>query len=210
MPETKTVNLTGVLIGVLAWFSLAVVLGAYGFLALFPPPFPQGVLFGLVITLLFLFWKYRPFHEWILRLDVRALVFIHLTRLVGIYFLVLYSRGQLPYAFAVPGGWGDITVAVTALLVAIFLSTDRKASRLVLFLWNLLGLLDILFVVATATRLALASPGSMIAITRLPLSLLPTFLVPIIIFSHIVIFVRLYKSRSGGAEPSHFSRVDGL
>ena len=42
------------------------------------------------------------------QLDLRLLVLYHLTRFVGVWFLVLYSRGELPYAFAVPGGWGDI------------------------------------------------------------------------------------------------------
>jgi hypothetical protein len=41
----------------------------------------------------------------------------------------------------------------------------------------------------------MSNPESMSAITKLPLSLLPTFLVPIIIFTHIVIFIRLLSSR---------------
>jgi hypothetical protein len=39
-----------------------------------------------------------------LNLDVRWLVALHLCRFVGFYFLWLYSSGELPYAFAVPGG----------------------------------------------------------------------------------------------------------
>jgi hypothetical protein len=60
-------------------------------------------------------------------------------------------------------------------------------------LWNAAGLLDILFVVATASRLALAEPASMSALLRLPLSLLPTFLVPIIIATHVMIFAWLRR-----------------
>jgi hypothetical protein len=58
-------------------------------------------------------------------------------------------------------------------------------------MWNVIGLIDILMVVATAARLNLQNPGSMSALTELPLSLLPTFLVPLIIFSHVVIFTRV-------------------
>jgi hypothetical protein len=52
-------------------------------------------------------------------------------------------------------------------------------------------LADILYVVGTAARLAFADPASMSALLRLPLALLPTFLVPLIIASHVFIFSRL-------------------
>ena len=52
-------------------------------------------------------------------------------------------------------------------------------------------LADILFVIATAARLALANPLSMSALLRVPLSLLPTYFLPLIIATHVVLFVRL-------------------
>ena len=181
----------GVLIGVVVWFLIALLIGASGIVASLKPPFPQVVLFGLVIVLLLLFRMSSTFHSWIMNVDIRVLVLVHLTRFVGIYFLILYGRGELPYAFAVPGGLGDIAVAMTALLVSIFSPIRGAVGRKILLFWNLFGFIDILFVVATAARLAMLNPESMSAITRLPLSLLPTFLVPMIIFTHIVIFIRL-------------------
>lgn len=59
-----------------------------------------------------------------------------------------------------------------------------------------MGLIDILFVVAAAGQLTLADPESMTELLKLPLSLLPTFLVPIIIFSHLVIGYRLIFSKN--------------
>ena len=61
-------------------------------------------------------------------------------------------------------------------------------------IWNFIGLIDILMVVITAARLGLADPVSMRALTVLPLSLLPTFLVPLIIATHVVIFARLARA----------------
>ena len=110
---------------------------------------------------LILFWMPTSFRRWALAVDPRALVLIHVTRFVGFYFLWLYSRGELPCAFAVPGGWGDIAVAATAIAVCLFTGpTPGRAAALVVA-WNIFGLVDILMVVATAVRLAWPIPHSM-------------------------------------------------
>ncbi|MGH7902319.1 MAG: hypothetical protein ACRENZ_11350 [Thermodesulfobacteriota bacterium] len=187
-----------IIIAVCLWFFISLLVGASGLLASIPPPFPQIILFSLVLVLLIIFWKSESFREVCFDLDIRVLLLIHLTRFVGIYFLILYSRGELPYAFAVHGGLGDIAVAFTALLVSIFPPRAGGLGFFIYFAWNILGLIDILYVVKTAARSAIADPQSMMALTELPLSLLPTFLVPIIIFSHILIFFRLnysYRNR---------------
>jgi len=59
--------------------------------------------------------------------------------------------------------------------------------------WNLIGLIDIILVVISAVRINSADPGQLRALTHLPLSLLPTFLVPLIIATHIMIFARLLR-----------------
>ena len=59
------------------------------------------------------------------------------------------------------------------------------------------GFLDILFVVANAARHFLADPAQLAPLTRLPLSLLPTYFVPLIVLSHLAIFSRLRASRTG-------------
>jgi hypothetical protein len=175
----------------LLWLLIAVYLGAAGHIATWRPPVPQVVLVGLTVLLLGAVVVLPRFRGWLRALDLRWLVALHLTRFVGIYFLVLYYRdAALPYAFAVPGGWGDMIVAALALGL---LAAVRKLEtrRALVGIWNALGLIDILFVVATASRLAFADPDSLNALLRLPLSLLVTFLVPLIIASHVVVFWRL-------------------
>ncbi len=184
-----------VLVGLGAWLGLALLVGASGALAGARPPFPQTVLAGLTLALLALYRWWPPLRAWVSTVDIRALLLVHLSRFVGIYFLVLYGRGGLPYAFAVPYGWGDIAAAVAAVLVGLLAPRRGPAGWWAYFAWNLAGLVDIVMVVVTAARLGLAEPGSMRALTVLPLSLLPTFVVPLIIASHAVIWIRLDASR---------------
>jgi len=175
-----------------AWLALAVVAGLTGRTATLQPPAPQLLLGLLTVLVLVAFTTSRNFRQWILGLDLRVFPAFHLIRFVGIYFLVLHRRGELPYAFAVPGGWGDILVATSALLLLTAPGGPARQPGLLLG-WNLFGLLDILFVVATAARLAFTDPASMAALMRFPLSLLPTFVVPLIIASHVMLFWRLRK-----------------
>lgn len=180
----------------LIWLIIALIAGASGVLAASPSlPLPQLVLILLVCVLLLAFWLLRGFRDWCLGVDLKLFLLFNLVRFVGVYFLVLYAEGRLPYDFAVLGGWGDIIIAALAVLLILFIPARGKSGWFLYFLWNLFGLLDILFVVATAGRLAMADPVSMSELLVLPLSLLPTFIVPIIIFFHIVIFFRLQSSR---------------
>ena len=189
MIRSRTVLLVG-----LGWLLAALAIGAS---PLGPRLAPPVVIAALTAAQLAAAWRLPSFRAWLGALDVRWLVAVHLTRFVGFYFLYLYGRGQLPYDFAVPGGWGDIAVASLAILVLLLGPPRGTGRRAVYILWNVFGLVDILFVVVTAVRLGAADPGSMLALQRLPLNLLPTFLVPLIIASHVVLAVRLTRSPRG-------------
>ena len=173
------------------WFLVALFVGETELLSTLPGPAAQITLIALTIGLLAAFWSSRSFRTWAEELDVRALLSLHLVRFVGIYFLMLHARGELPSRFAVPAGWGDIIVAMGALLI-ILVPAFRQSARAVM-IWNTVGLIDILFVVTTAAGLAFANRDSMSALTRLPLSFLPTMIVPLIIATHVIILVRLLK-----------------
>ncbi|HVS51129.1 MAG TPA: hypothetical protein VHD62_02145 [Opitutaceae bacterium] len=176
------------------WFGAALVAGRTLFLQRLPPPAVQAILFGLTGLVLASYFRLRLVREWIDALDLRTLVLLHVTRFVGIAFLIMHRRGELPYAFAVPGGIGDIIVATLALPVALAPLEEHQRQR-VIVIWNVIGLVDILLVVLTAIRLNLADPAQLVALTRLPLSLLPTFLVPLIIATHVIIFARVARLR---------------
>ncbi|MSU23963.1 MAG: hypothetical protein EXS32_09105 [Opitutus sp.] len=179
------------------WFATAVAVGRVSLLQRLPPPAIPGILFGLTALLLYGYFRVAALRAWADALDLRALVLLHVTRFVGIYFLVLYGRGELPHDFAVPGGIGDIVVATLALVVALAPLGPPLRSRAI-SIWNVIGLVDILLVAFTAARLNLSDPSQLRALTHLPLSLLPTFLVPLIIASHFVIFNRLARASAVG------------
>jgi hypothetical protein len=174
----------------LGWFCLAIALASW-----FQNATAQAVavtVWALTALVLLACWKIESIKGWVLNVDVRWLVLLHVTRLfAGAYFLVLCQRGQLPCAFALPAGWGDIMVAVLALAVVGVMRSEL--ARTPWFSWNTLGLIDIIFVVFSALRFGLKDWQSMHALRELPLSLLPTFLVPLIIASHVLIFVRLAR-----------------
>ncbi len=175
-----------------SWLLAAMLVGNYRLLQRLPMPALQVVLFGLTAIILLLYFKIQRLRDWIDRLDLRSLVLLHVSRFVGVYFLILYNRGELPYDFAVPGGWGDIVVATLALGV-VFWPMPGALRHRAITIWNVIGFMDILLVVITAARLGLAAPWRMLALTVLPLSLLPTFLVPLIIATHVIIFLRLRR-----------------
>lgn len=178
----------------LAWFVAALALTTSGRLATLRPPGPQLILAGATVTLLLAGNLVPRFRVWRAGINLRQLVALHLTRFVGIWFLVSYARGELPYAFAVPGGWGDILVATGALVLVLFVP-NLAAQRPWLLAWNLLGFLDLLYVVGTATRLARQSPESMRALLDFPLGLVPTFLVPLLLVSHVWLFGRMRQEK---------------
>jgi hypothetical protein len=174
-----------------AWLALAILAGATGQVALLQPPAPQVVLASLTILGLIATRFWTPVSAWASSVDVRVLVAWHVCRFVGFYFIHLGGRGELPETFAFPAGVGDAAVATLASVLLITGPPEVARLRIAYLAWNVFGLCDILFVVASAASHGLADPLSMHAMLVLPLSLLPTFIVPLIIVSHVVIFNRL-------------------
>ena len=177
------------------WFAAAVLAGQQRVLQRLPPFATQGILIGLTALLLLGYFRLAALRDWVNRLDFRSLVLVHVSRCVGIYFLLLYARGELPYAFAVPGGVGDSIVALGALLI-VFLPLGYERRQRLIYIWNVVGFIDIMLIVGTAIRFNLTDSSQLHALTRLPLSLLPTFLVPLIIATHLVIFTRIARARA--------------
>ena len=175
-----------------AWLLAAIALSATGLLATLHPPAPQVIILVLTLTSLAVAKWIPSVRTSIDRADPRVLVALHVSRLVvGIAFLVLAARGGLPTAFALPAGYGDIAVGLAATALICSVRPSSASSRTLYRAWNICGLADILFVVANAARIGLTAPAPMAPLLHPPLSLLPTFLVPLIITTHVLLFRRL-------------------
>jgi hypothetical protein len=183
-----------VLIPLLVWLILALLLSLTGTFHNLPVRMPVlGAL--LTAALLIVLALSRPVRARALAGGPRPLVAFHLTRFVGFYFLWLYSLGVLARNFAVPAGWGDVIIAAWAGALLVMGDWSSREMRLAVLLWNIFGLFDILMVMGMAARQAAADPGFQNGFASLPLSLLPTFIVPIVIASHVLLFAWLYNRR---------------
>jgi hypothetical protein len=105
-------------------------------------------------------------------LGVRGILGLHLGRFVGFYFLWLHAQGRLPLEFADRAGWGDVATAAGAALLLV-VPRGRGFER-GLAAWNWFGLADLI----------------MAEITGLPLALVPLWLVPMYMASHVFLMRR--------------------
>jgi hypothetical protein len=126
-----------------------------------------------------------------------TLVGVHVTRLVGAYFVLLWAQGRLPVTFATSAGWGDVTVALLAVPIALAVRRRLPGWWGLTLAWNTLGLLDLIVAVALGAGSA-ASPLRFIhespesgATGTLPWLLIPGFLVPFYILTHLAVFAQL-------------------
>lgn len=157
-------------------------------------PFALGALvLGLAATVVYAYLRLRPFREWADTLDVRALVLLHLSRLTGIWLLVLHARGELPRAYALPAGAGDLVAAAFALPLALAPLADDVRRR-ALRIWNVVGLVGLLFALGAYAQVAARTPWELRPLAVLPLSLLPTVVMPLALASHVILLLRLSAS----------------
>lgn len=177
----------------LAWLFAVVTLARLGLLG---RDFPVAQVILVVTGGLFGWAAFRlaPVRDPLWTCDIRWLVLFHVTRFVGFWFLVLYDRKRLPYGFAVKGGWGDIAAAALACVV-LLIPAGVSFRPMAIQIWNVFGLADILFVVGTAVRLTIADRHVMDELRHMPMSLLPTFLVPLIIVTHVLIWARVRQDK---------------
>jgi hypothetical protein len=187
-----------------AWFLVAVWMSMHGVIRGAPDRPPIGLGLSLLVPLSVFALDARlrgPLFEGMRRLDVASLAALQTFRIGGVFFIIAWLGGTLPAGFALGAGIGDIAIAIAAPFVAAAVAARRPGHRALAITWNVLGVADLvnaLFLGVTQS----ASPslgflaGSLTtdAVTRYPLSLIPTFFVPLALMMHATSLYRLISS----------------
>ena len=117
------------------------------------------------------------------------LVLLHMFRTVGLVFLFpQVTGGALPPSFAIPAAYGDLLTTGLALLAAFALRLRPGWALPLVWLFNLVGITDLLFA------------GYQAWVTGLPFFhlgvawLLLTVYVPLLLVSHVIVFWFLLRA----------------
>jgi hypothetical protein len=206
MAQTAGGRLT-VLIALGAWFVLVLAIGATGALS---PAGGGAPALGLTVilpiaALVGAYFALPSVKNAMATTPLPALIGLHAIRLLGFTFIILYAEGRLPAPFAPSAGWGDVFIGATALPLAWAIMRFGARLRPLVILWNALGVADL---VVALTLGPLSAPGPLQVfvgppdsspMTNLPWLIIPGFLVPILLFIHIVIFNRLARTEASAA-----------
>ncbi|MBI5250898.1 MAG: hypothetical protein HY912_15530 [Desulfomonile tiedjei] len=172
-------------------------LGATGAFVTPPGEIPFPIIIGATLPIIIFLVAFRAscaFRGFVWAADLRLVAGIQAWRFAGLGFLALYAQGSLPGFFAWPAGLGDMAIGLTApwIVLALAQRPGFETSRLFM-VWNLLGILDLIIAVTTgalSSGLAMGISGQITTapMARLPLVLVPAYLVPIFIMLHLTVF----------------------
>ena len=190
LPRPTTRPLAPVVLGTVVWFAAALAAGAAGIFRVPPdvPPTAVGVaaLVPPLVVVGLLTFSAR-FRSWARSLDLRFLTLLQIWRVVGLAFLALWVQGDLPGGFALPAGLGDLAVGLTAPFVAAYVIGRGRWARWVFVAWTVFGIADLLAAIA----LGVTAEADVTPMSALPMSLIPTFGVPLTLALHAISLVNV-------------------
>ena len=129
------------------------------------------------------------------KINAKILLGVHTLRIpVELTLYQLYLQNKIPYLMSFKGWNFDILIGFSALVLLVYaLITNKKFNKQFSIIWNIIGIVFLLFIVALAIlssplpiqQLAFEQPN--IAVLEFPYCLLPTCVVPIVLMSHILL-----------------------
>lgn len=165
---------------------------------------PKIFLFGLlpnVCIIIFLFATKKG-RRIIDSLPVKNLTYIHIVRIpVEIVLWWLYLHKTIPILMTFAGSNFDIVAGITAPIIAYYGLTKHKIQKSIMLVWNFicLGLLINIgvtgFLSAPTPLQKFAYDQPNIALLHFPFSWIVSFIVPMVLFAHLVTIRQLLQNK---------------
>ena len=158
-----------------------------------PAIFGLQFLLSLIVYVLIAKWYVAP---WLAAKPINQalmpLIFPHAFRHIGLLFLVPGVVAEpLPPAFADPAAYGDFATGILAILALLALRGGWRIALPLVWLFSIVGAVDLLH--AVARGLTVDAQEHMGAAWYIP-----TFIVPALIVTHVMVFARLLRPKSDG------------
>ena len=195
--KTRSFIITAILIADIILISI---LAMKGFFLDFQSMPPKLFLFVIPMVLAILVVLAIPnVRAFLIAMPIASLTYIHIIRIpVEIVLWWLFKHGAVPEAMTFEGINYDILTGITAPFAAIFLVGQKINHRVGAIIWNFAGLILLFNVVIRAIMATpyfydatlFETPNA--AVFYFPFVLLPTFVVPAVLFCHLVSLVKLF------------------
>lgn len=160
---------------------------------------PLSLVMALTVWSCAVAWYYWP---WARRVPLKdaatPILLINASRFVGLGFLVPgVVSADLNHAFAASAGYGDLAAACLAFLALFALRKELKAARLLLWIFSLVGLVDL--VDAYGLGVMYSRPGQVASFGPEFLQsmyFIPTFAAPLLIVTDIALILLLLRRQA--------------
>lgn len=186
---------------VVLWFIVSLVASQLGlFEAGNGPPIALAVAFLAPVAMFsVLYLVSGGFAEAVSSWSLSFLTWAQSVRVVaGFAFIAYFAMGLLPGVFAIPAGLGDIFAGITAPFVAVYVVRRIPLRKSLYAAWTIYGMFDLvdamsLGAISTAAfaHAFAIQPTSNPSVATLPLSLIPTFGVPLLFILEILALLKI-------------------
>ena len=199
--EQSDILIRYVLLGILFWLATIGVLAHLGFFANFnvlPPRILVAIIPPIILTIILL--RSKVFDRVLAHIPKSWLVYIQSFRIVMEIILWMGMLADfVPFQMTFTGFNYDIIVGFTAILGGMVFFGKGRLRRFEAIIWNIFGILLLLFIVGIAT---VSAPGPLQIFTNepanrmmafVPFIWLPGFLVPFALAMHLFSLKQLFK-----------------
>ncbi len=190
-----------VFVALLAWLGVQGIIMATGFYLktdTLPPRFALAVVPAFIA--LIYFFTNKSSANFLNSLSLKDLTLVHVCRIpVEIGLLWLYQSQQIPQIMTFEGRNFDIFSGLTALPMVWYAFQNGQIKRTPLLIWNIVCL-ALVCIIVTIGILSVATPVQQfgfeqpnVGVLKFPFGWLPAFIVPVVMFCHLVAIKQLLK-----------------